>query len=58
MICPACGKGAFVVKRTVTECSVVIRYRACSNPVCGYRAKTDEDATIDSSIRKPEAKQY
>lgn len=58
MICPLCEKGEFIVVRTVTDRSMVIRYRACNNPTCGYRAKTGEDATIDSSIRKPEPKEY
>lgn len=58
MICPLCEKGEFIVVRTVTERSMVIRYRACNNPTCGYRAKTSEDAAVDSSIRKQVSKEY
>lgn len=57
MICPLCEKGEFVVVRTVTYRSMVIRYRVCNNTTCGYRAKTGEDATIDSSIRKHKLKE-
>lgn len=57
MICPRCHKGKFVVVRTMTNRSMVIRYRACNNPTCGYRAKTDEDADVSSSIRKYDAKE-
>lgn len=46
MICPACKKSEFIVVRTITEGSVVIRYRACE---CGYRAKTVESAELVSS---------
>jgi len=55
MICPMCKKlkrdepGEFLVAHTDTQDSSVMRYRVCNHPLCGYRAKTVEDASLSST---------